>query len=39
MADILVMKTKGKHAPDADKGKPDKEKLIKGNEPKAVSTR
>ena len=30
MADILVMKTKGKHAPDADKGKPDKEKLIKG---------
>lgn len=30
MADILVMKTKGKHAPEADKGKPDKEKLIKG---------
>ena len=30
MADIMVMKTKGKHAPDADKGKPDKEKLIKG---------
>ena len=30
MADILVMKTKGKHAPDAEKGKPDKEKLIKG---------
>ena len=30
MADIMVMKTKGKHAPDAEKGKPDKEKLIKG---------
>lgn len=30
MADILVMKTKGKHAPKAEKGKPDKEKLVKG---------
>jgi hypothetical protein len=30
MADIVVMKTKGKTAPAADKGKPDPEKLIKG---------
>ena len=30
MADILVMKTKGKHAPEPEKGKPDAEKLIKG---------
>lgn len=30
MADILVMKTKGKTAPKADKGKPDPEKLLKG---------
>ena len=30
MADILVMKTKGKHAPKPDKGKPDKAKLVKG---------
>ena len=30
MADILVMKTKGKHAPKPDKGQPDKAKLVKG---------
>jgi uncharacterized cupin superfamily protein len=30
MADILVMKTKGKTAPKPDKGKPDKAKLVKG---------
>lgn len=30
MADILVMKTKGKHAPEMEKGKPGKDKLIKG---------
>jgi uncharacterized cupin superfamily protein len=30
MADILVMKTKGKTAPEVDKAKPDKDKLIKG---------
>ena len=30
MADILVMKTKGKHAPDVEKGKPDADKLVKG---------
>lgn len=30
MADILVMKTKGKGAPPVDKGKADPEKLIKG---------
>ena len=30
MADILVMKTKGKAAPPVEKGKPDKKKLVKG---------
>ena len=30
MADILVMKSKGKHAPEPEKGKPDTEKLVKG---------
>ena len=30
MADILVMKTKGKHAPDVEKGKPGADKLVKG---------
>jgi uncharacterized protein len=30
MADIIVMKTKGKTAPKLEKGKPDKKKLIKG---------
>ena len=30
MADIVVMKTKGKTAPAAEKGRPDKEKLLEG---------
>ncbi len=30
MAEILVMKTKGKKAPKKEKGKPDPKKLIKG---------
>jgi hypothetical protein len=30
MAEILVMKTKGKKAPAVEKGKPDKKKLVAG---------
>ena len=30
MADIVVMKTKGRHAPKADKGIPEPDKRIKG---------
>lgn len=30
MADIQVLKTKGKDAPEVEKGKPDQSKLVKG---------
>lgn len=30
MTEIMVLKTKGKHAPEAEKGEPDPQKLVKG---------